>query len=42
MILDGFLKDPRVANMAKKMNYKPGQGLGKNEQGILELPDFKI
>ena len=27
--------------MAKNMNYKPGQGLGKNEQGILELPDFK-
>ena len=23
------------------MNYRPGQGLGKNEQGNLQLPDFK-
>ena len=41
MISDGIWRDPRVANMAEKMNYKPGQGLGKNEQGSLELPDFK-
>ena len=27
--------------MMKKMNYRSGQGLGKNEQGNSELPDFK-
>ena len=41
MISDGFLMDPKVASMVKKMNYKHGQRLGKNEQGISELPDFK-
>ena len=25
----------------KKINYRPGQGLGKNEQESPELPDFK-
>ena len=33
--------DPKVSSMIKKMNYRPGQGLGKNEQGNPELPDFK-
>lgn len=27
--------------MVEKMNYKTRQGLGKNEQGNPELPDFK-
>ena len=34
-------RDPRVSSMIKKMNYQPGQGLGKNEQGNPELTDFK-
>ena len=33
MISTGSEKDPRVSSMIKKMNYQPGQGLGKNEQG---------
>ena len=41
MISAGIERDPRVSSMIKKMNYRPGQGLGKNEQGNLELPDFK-
>ena len=41
MISNGIERDPRVLSMIKKMNYRPGQGLGKNEQGNLELPDFK-
>ena len=41
IILAGVEKDPRVANMIKKMNYQPGQGLGKDEQGKPKLPDFK-
>ena len=35
-------RDPRVSSMIKKMNYQPGQGLGKNEQGNPELSDFKV
>ena len=34
-------RDPRVSSMIKKMNYRSGQGLGKNEQENPELPDFK-
>ena len=30
-----------MSSMIKKMNYRPGQGLGKNEQKNSELPDFK-
>ena len=41
MISAGVEKDPRVANMIKKMNYQPEQGLEKNEQGNPKLPDFK-
>ena len=41
MISAGIEMDPRVSSMIKKMNYQPGQGLGKNEQGCPELPDFK-
>ena len=41
MISTGIERDPRVSSMIKKMNYRPGQGLGKNEQGNPELPDFK-
>ena len=41
MISAGIKRDPRVLSMIKKMNYRPGQGLGKNEQGNPELPDFK-
>ena len=41
MISAGIEKDPRVASMIKKMNYQPGQGLGKDEQGNPELLDFK-
>ena len=41
MISAGVEKDPRVASMIKKMNYQLGQGLGKDEQGNPELPDFK-
>ena len=33
--------DPKVSSMIKKTNYRPGQGLGKNEQGSPELSDFK-
>ena len=33
--------DPNILSMIKKMNYRPGQGLGKNEQGNPELLDFK-
>ena len=28
--------------MMKKMNYLPGLGLGRNQQGISEFPDFKL
>ena len=41
MISDRVEMDPKVLSMIKKMNYRPEQGLGKNEQGNLELPDFK-
>ena len=41
MILAGIEKNPRVANMIKKMNYWPGQRLGKDEQENPELSDFK-
>ena len=41
MISAGIEKDPRVASMIRKMNYRIGQGLGKEEQGNPELPDFK-
>ena len=33
--------DPKVAMMLKKSKFVPGLGLGKNQQGITELPDFK-
>ena len=33
MISAGIERDPRVSSMMKKMNYRSGQGLGKNEQG---------
>ena len=42
MISVGIERDPRVSSMMKKMSYRSKQGLGKNEQGNLELPDFKI
>ena len=41
MISVGIKRDPRVSSMIKKMNYRPEQGLEKDEQGNLELPDFK-
>ena len=41
MISAGIERDPRVSSMMKKMSYRSRQGLGKNEQGNLELPDFK-
>ena len=41
MISAGIEKDPRVASMIRKMNYRPGIGLGKDEQGNSELPNFK-
>ena len=41
MIFDGIEKDTKVSSMIKKMNYWPGQGLGKNDQGNPELSDFK-
>ena len=41
MISAGIKRDPRVSSMMKKMSYRSGQGLGKNEQGNLELLDFK-
>ena len=31
MISAGIERDPRVSSMIKKMNYRPGQGLGKDE-----------
>ena len=34
-------RDPKVSSIIKKMNYRPTQGLGKNEQGSPELQDFK-
>ena len=40
MISAGIERDPRVSSMIKKMNYRPGQGLGKNEQENPKLPDF--
>ena len=33
IISAGVEKNPRVSSMIKKMNYQPGQGLGKDEQG---------
>ena len=33
--------DLKVSSMIKKMNYRPEQGLGKNEQENIELTDFK-
>ena len=41
MISAGIERDPRVSSMINKMNYRPGQGLGKNEQENPELSDFK-
>ena len=41
MISAEIEKDPRVSSMMKKMNYRSGQGLGKNEQENPELPNFK-
>ena len=41
MISAGIERDPRVSSMMKKMSYRSGQGLEKNEQGNPELPDFK-
>ena len=41
MISAGIEKDPRVSSMIKKMNYRSGQGLEKDEQGNPELLDFK-
>ena len=41
MISNGIEMDPKVSSMIKKMNYRPGQRLEKNEQGNLELPNFK-
>ena len=41
MILTGIERDPKVSSIMKKMNYIPGQGLGRNEQENPELPDFK-
>ena len=41
MISIGIERDPKVSSMMKKMNYRPGQGLRKNEQGNPQLPDFK-
>ena len=41
MISAGIEKDPRVVSMIRKMIYQPGQGLGKEEHGNLELSDFK-
>ena len=41
MISARIERDPRVSSMMKKMSYQSGQGLGKNEQGNAELPDFK-
>ena len=41
MISVGIKRDPRVSSMMKKMSYRSGQGLGKNEQGNPKLPDFK-
>ena len=32
MISARIKRDPRVSSMIKKMNYRLGQGLGKNEQ----------
>ena len=41
MISAGIERNPRVSSMMKKMSYRSGQGLGKNEQGNIELPNFK-
>ena len=41
MISTRIERDPRVSSIIKKMNYRPGQGLGKNELGNPKLPDFK-
>ena len=41
MISTGIKRDPKVSSMMKKMSYRFGQGLGKNEQENLEIPDFK-
>ena len=40
-IFDGTEMDLRVTKMIKRMNYHPGLGLGMNQQGILELLNFK-
>ena len=40
MISTRIERDPRVSSMIKKMNYRP-EGLEKNDQRSLELPDFK-
>ena len=34
MISTGIERDPRVSSMMKKMSYRSGQGLRKNEQRI--------
>ena len=31
-----------VNQMMKKMDYLPALGLGKKQQGITQLPDFKM
>ena len=41
MISNGIEINPKVLSMFKKMNYRPGQVLGKNGQENPELPNFK-
>ena len=41
MISAAIERDHRVSSMIKKMNYRPGQGLGKNEQGSPDLQTSK-
>ena len=41
MFSTGIKRDPRVSSMMKNISYRFRQGLGKNEQGNPELPDFK-
>lgn len=37
---DGFLVSSAALEMMRKMNYMPGLGLGRNQQGIAEFPSF--
>lgn len=37
---DGFLVSSEALEIMQRMNYKPGMGLGRDQQGVSEFPQF--